>query len=79
MSMSVFKESDLRWPGGLFLSVASSLGLVHLRQFERDGERWAECNNLTIINLCLKVLGPMHERSLTILLLSLQVSSKKHT
>ena len=75
MSMSVFKESDLRWPGGLFLGVASSLGLAHLRRFERDGESWAECNNLTVINLALKMLGPMHERSLTVLLLILQVSS----
>jgi len=74
MSMSVFKESDLRWPGGLFLGAASSLGLAHLRRFERDGERWAECNNLTVINLALKMLGPMHERSLTVLLLILQVA-----
>jgi len=74
MSMSVFKESDLRWPGGFLLCAASSLRLVHLRRFERDGERWMECNNLTIINLCLKMIGPMHERSLTIALLSLQVA-----
>ena len=77
MSMSVFKERDLRWPGGLLLGAAASLGLVHLRWFEKDGERWAECNNLTLINFGLKMLGPMHERRLTVLLLIFQVGREK--
>ena len=33
-----------------------------------------EYNNLTIINLLLKVLGPLQERDLTLLLLLLQVA-----
>ncbi len=51
----------------------SSFGLLHLRRFDKDGEEWTECNNLTLINLTLKLLGPMHERTLTTLLLILQV------
>ena len=77
MSMSAFKERDLRWPGGPLLGVAAALGLVHLRRFEKDSECWVECNNLTLINFALKLLGPMHERRLTVLLLVFQVSHDK--
>ncbi len=33
-----------------------------------------ECNNLTLINLALKLLGPMREPTLTRLLLGLQLA-----
>ena len=73
MSMSVFKERDLRFLGRLSLGILSLFRLVHMRRFEKDGETWIECNNLTLINFTLKVFGPLHERTLTIVLLSLQV------
>jgi UDP-N-acetylglucosamine--dolichyl-phosphate N-acetylglucosaminephosphotransferase len=43
-------------------------------EYEKDGETYVECNNLTLINLMLKFFGPMHERSLTILLIVIQVT-----
>ncbi|XP_059563639.1 UDP-N-acetylglucosamine--dolichyl-phosphate N-acetylglucosaminephosphotransferase isoform X3 [Myotis daubentonii] len=53
--------------------VAESLQLVTVRQSEDEDGAFTECNNLTLINLLLKVFGPMHERDLTLLLLLLQV------
>ena len=40
---------------------------------ENDDGAFTECNNMTLINLLLKVFGPMHERNLTLFLLLLQV------
>lgn len=46
-----------------------------VRQSEHEDGAFTECNNMTLINLLLKVVGPMHERNLTLLLLLLQVWS----
>lgn len=53
--------------------MAQGLQLVSVRQSESEDGAFTECNNMTLINLLLKVLGPMHERTLTLLLLLLQV------
>jgi hypothetical protein len=42
-----------------------------------EGEAMVEYNNLTIINLLLKVAGPLRERDLTLLLLLLQAGLEK--
>lgn len=44
-----------------------------MRHSENEDGAFTECNNMTLINLLLKVFGPMHERNLTLLLLLLQV------
>lgn len=44
-----------------------------VHQSENEDGAFTECNNMTLINLLLKVFGPMHERNLTLLLLLLQV------
>lgn len=44
-----------------------------VHQSENEDGVFTECNNMTLINLLLKVFGPMHERNLTLLLLLLQV------
>lgn len=48
---------------------------------KKDQFRWMkkrrddmECANMTVINLCLQILGPMHERSLCIVLLGFQMA-----
>lgn len=46
---------------------------MSVRQSESEDVAFTECNNMTLINLLLKVFGPMHERNLTLLLLLLQV------
>ncbi|MGH0182224.1 UNVERIFIED_CONTAM: hypothetical protein FKN15_008920 [Acipenser sinensis] len=42
------------------------------RGLEEDGE-FMECNNLTLINFVLKLIGPTHERTLTVIMLLIQV------
>ena len=39
---------------------------------DEDGE-YTECNNMTLINFVIKLIGPTHERNLTLLLLLIQV------
>jgi UDP-N-acetylglucosamine--dolichyl-phosphate N-acetylglucosaminephosphotransferase len=73
MSMSVFKKKDIKFLGRLILAIFSTFRLIHYREFEEKGEAHIECNNLTLINFCLKTFGPMHERTLTLLLMCIQV------
>ncbi|KAM5226915.1 UDP-N-acetylglucosamine--dolichyl-phosphate N-acetylglucosaminephosphotransferase isoform 1-T1 [Hipposideros larvatus] len=73
MSYSKFKTKSLSFLGTFILKVAGSLQLVTVRQSENDDGAFTECNNMTLINLLLKVFGPMHERNLTLLLLLLQI------
>ncbi|VDL74301.1 unnamed protein product [Nippostrongylus brasiliensis] len=74
MSTAVFKESELKLPGKIALELFSTFGLLWSRRFEKDGVRWMEINNLTILNLVLKFAGPLHESMLTNVLLSIQVA-----
>jgi len=74
MSKARFKASEMKFPGPLILYFAESVGAVHVvRDVGEDGA-YMECNNLTLNNLLLKIMGPMHERNLTLLLLIIQAS-----
>lgn len=74
MSMARFPPSSLTPLGSLALSLLSSLGLVHVRREQgEEQQELIECNNLTLINFTLKLLGPMHERTLTLVMLLFQV------
>uniref|UniRef100_A0A8C4LB10 UDP-N-acetylglucosamine--dolichyl-phosphate N-acetylglucosaminephosphotransferase n=1 Tax=Equus asinus TaxID=9793 RepID=A0A8C4LB10_EQUAS len=73
MSYSKFKTKSLSFLGTFILKVAESLQLVTVRQSENEDGAFTECNNMTLINLLLKVFGPMHERNLTLFLLLLQI------
>nr|XP_055160762.1 UDP-N-acetylglucosamine--dolichyl-phosphate N-acetylglucosaminephosphotransferase isoform X1 [Nyctereutes procyonoides] len=73
MSYSKFKTKSLSFLGTFILKVAASLRLVTVHQSENEDGAFTECNNMTLLNLLLKVLGPMHERNLTLLLLLLQI------
>lgn len=73
MSLVHFKASEVKPLGGFVLRLFRIFGILHHRDFEKDDERWIEINNLTLINLVLKYGGRMHERSLTVALLSIQV------
>ena len=72
MSMSRFKPSELKPLGSLCLKLAESLGVVHIKYDVGEDGQYMECNNLTILNLVLKLHGPMHEKSLTKTLLLIQ-------
>lgn len=74
MSYTTFKTSDLRPLGKLFLSVFSLLKLVHVEAGVGEDKESTRVNNLTLLNFLLKILGPLHERTLTLIILGIQVS-----
>ncbi|XP_072886187.1 UDP-N-acetylglucosamine--dolichyl-phosphate N-acetylglucosaminephosphotransferase [Hemitrygon akajei] len=74
MSYSKFKTKDLPKLGFTILKVANKLGLVEMNHEVGENNEYTECNNLTLINFVLKLIGPTHERTLTIILLFIQVS-----
>lgn len=56
-----------------FPQVVKILRIVDVRSgMDEDGE-YSECNNMTLINFVIKLIGPIHERNLTLLLLLIQV------
>ncbi len=63
----------------LALLTLTRLASVRERDVKVDNEtgrtaQMVECNNLTLINLILRVTGPMREDSLTLVLLGVQVA-----
>lgn len=58
----------------MFLKIFSIFKLIHIEE-KADGN--IKCNNLTLINLCLILVGPTNEKSLTEILLTIQVNEKK--
>ena len=78
MSSTVFKMSDLHPLGKLILSVFSFLRLVQIETGVGEDKKMARVNNFTLINFVIKILGPIHERTLTSIMLLIQVSWKKH-
>ncbi|XP_030773401.1 UDP-N-acetylglucosamine--dolichyl-phosphate N-acetylglucosaminephosphotransferase isoform X3 [Rhinopithecus roxellana] len=79
MSYSKFKTKSLSFLGTFILKVAESLRLVTVHQSETGDGEFTECNNMTLINLLLKIFGPIHERNLTLLLLLLQILGSAFT
>lgn len=55
--------------------MAELLKLLEVRRGQ-DGDEFIECNNMTLINLVLKILGPVHERNLTVIMLAIQVRKR---
>lgn len=72
-STVIFKKSSLSFLGRFCMFVATSLRLVNYEEFSKDDDVYIECTNFTVINYTLKVAGPSHEKTLTVILLSLQV------
>ncbi|NWZ27561.1 GPT acetylglucosaminephosphotransferase, partial [Asarcornis scutulata] len=73
MSYSKFKTKSLSALGAYTLKAVKSLHIVDVRSgTDEDGE-YTECNNMTLINFVIKLIGPTHERNLTLLLLLIQV------
>ena len=77
-SIACFEKEKLGGVGRLCLTLLRVTRLASVREVEirLDDERsvaMVECNNLTIINLVLRLLGPMREQTLTLVLLAVQV------
>jgi len=73
MSMAEYQPNKISKLGRLFVWILRTLGLLHYREFEKDGEKWVEVNNMTILNLTLKFGGSVYENELTCRLLGIQV------
>lgn len=73
MSYAVFKTSDLRPLGKFILSVFSLLRLVQVETGVGEDKKSTRVNNFTLINFVIKILGPLHERTLTTIMLLIQV------
>jgi len=81
-SVAVFKKEELKYLGKVSLSILKFIRLVSVKEFtvelENDEKEpktvdMIECNNLTLINLILRITGPMHERTLTTTLIVIQI------
>jgi len=73
-SMAVFKQEELKPLGDIALKLLSLLRLANVRRYRDEmGVDMVECNNLTIINFVLNICGPMHEETLTIVILAIQI------
>lgn len=70
ISTMVFRYSDLNILGKFCVKLFKYLQLMQWQ--EKDG--CIVSNNLTLINLILKLLGPLHEESLTKMMIAIQVS-----
>ena len=51
------------------------LRVLEVKRGQGGNDEFVECNNMTLINLVLKILGPTHERDLTTIMLLIQVST----
>ena len=71
-----FKKSDLKLLGWLMLRFFSIIQLIRYRKYvNNDGECMISTTNFTIINTILCWLGPLNEKTLTQILLVIQVSN----
>jgi len=74
MSMAVVPASDMKPLGSFILKILDSVGVAHVVTIREEGQPdMIQFNNLTLINFILKLIGPMHEQTLTCWLLVLQV------
>ncbi|KAI6189828.1 GlcNAc-1-P transferase [Aphelenchoides bicaudatus] len=73
MSMAEYEPDKISKLGRLFVWILRTFGLLHYREFEKDGKKWVEVNNMTILNLTLKYGGPVYEYELTNRLLLIQM------
>ncbi|NXM46940.1 GPT acetylglucosaminephosphotransferase, partial [Gymnorhina tibicen] len=73
MSYSKFKTKSLSALGTNILKVVKILHVVDVRSGKDEDGEYTECSNMTLINFVIKLIGPTHERNLTLLLLLIQV------
>ena len=76
MSYSKFKTSDLNPIGRLILDILSIFRMADVQHGIGEDKLYTQVNNLTLINFVIKVLGPVHERNLTLIMLFIQVSEE---
>ncbi|GAB1603159.1 UDP-N-acetylglucosamine--dolichyl-phosphate N-acetylglucosaminephosphotransferase-like [Argonauta hians] len=73
MSLMSLDRQEVSTIGMAMLRFLSVFRLVHFHETKSDKTSLIECNNLTLLNLILFYTGPIHERTLVIILLSIQI------
>ncbi|CAG7725709.1 unnamed protein product, partial [Allacma fusca] len=73
MSTVRFKQRELRFLGRASISILESLGMLTVHRNLGENREYMETNNFTIVNLTLKLFGPMHEKTATIIILLFQI------
>ena len=73
MSVAKAKMSELNVIARFVIKLFKILKVAYVNEYTENGILYIEFNNLTLINFVLKVLGPLHERSLTCILLGFQI------
>ena len=73
MSLAMENTSKLSKIGQFLIGVMKFVRIAYVEEYEEDGTNYVKFNNLTLINFMLKLFGPLHERTLTIVLLAFQI------
>ncbi|XP_074661852.1 UDP-N-acetylglucosamine--dolichyl-phosphate N-acetylglucosaminephosphotransferase-like [Tubulanus polymorphus] len=73
MSLVKFRVEDLGLFGRVLVRLFAVLRIIDIKYNLGDDGKFVECNNFTLINFILSIIGPTHERSLTVILLAFQV------
>lgn len=73
MSYSRFKSSEISWLGNFIIKLLEFFRVLDVRRGVGEDGLYTECNNMTLINLILLVIGPTHEARLTTILIIFQV------
>lgn len=69
-SKTIFRYNDLNALGKIF---AKLFKLLHIIEWHENNDGIVTSNNFTIINFVIKLYGPIHERHLTNVLISVQI------
>ena len=78
MSYAQFHPSELGPGGHALLRLLNTFGLVTMETGLGDKKDEMRVNNLTLINLVIKFVGPTHEQTLTCYMLAGQVGPASH-
>ena len=73
MSHAQFHPSELGRGGWALLQLLSMLRLVSMETNVGDKKDMIRVNNLTLINFVILIIGPVHEATLTTIMMGIQV------
>lgn len=73
MSLAKEKLQQLNGIGKVLIKLVKLLRVTYVKEYTENDIEYVEFNNLTLINLVLKLFGPCHERNLTCYLLAFQI------
>ena len=73
MSLERVKVCELNAVGRILINFTKVLKILHVKDYCENRSDYVEFNNLTLINYTLKICGPLHERTLTCVILGLQI------